>query len=310
MSKRNLALLALTCTAVIWGAAVPIIRLTLQYVPTFTFLFWRFVVASLFILPFFFRNTHNHIVKKEDVSRLILLGLLATIHFTFVFWGFAKTSSLEGALISSISPVFTVIAGVIFLHDKITTLEKIGLAIILFGTTFTFIPSLSNLQQGATNTLIGNLLIISAGLVGTAFVILSKELLDKYNPLTVTAMIMFVCLIIFFPLALWEQSTITTGHQIVNVGLAAPGILFMGLFSSVLAYGLYEYGLKSTEASEASIFSYLSPLFTIPIAFYLLAEIPNRYFILGGLIIALGVLIHNQGSSNQRKTLRHSKILK
>ncbi|MFZ5366259.1 MAG: EamA family transporter, partial [Patescibacteria group bacterium] len=54
MSKKRLtAYLLLTLTAAIWGIAGPVIKNTLQFIPPFTFLFWRFLLASLIFLPFF-----------------------------------------------------------------------------------------------------------------------------------------------------------------------------------------------------------------------------------------------------------------
>lgn len=69
------------------------------------------------------------------------------------------------------------------------------------------------------------------------------------------------------------------------------GILYMSLLSGIAAYILYQYGLKFIEASEASIFYYLQPLVAIPAAVIFLHESLSPLFIVGAVIITIGVYI-------------------
>ncbi len=68
------------------------------------------------------------------------------------------------------------------------------------------------------------------------------------------------------------------------------GILYMSLISGFLAYILYQKGLEKIEASESSLFTYLQPLFGIPIAIILLKETTSIYFLVGAILIAIGVI--------------------
>lgn len=67
------------------------------------------------------------------------------------------------------------------------------------------------------------------------------------------------------------------------------GIIYMSLFSGIIAYLLYQYALRNVDASESAVYTYLQPIFGLPMAYFLLAEVPTPLFILGAIIIAFGI---------------------
>jgi drug/metabolite transporter (DMT)-like permease len=83
--------------------------------------------------------------------------------------------------------------------------------------------------------------------------------------------------------------------NIFNVTTIDPigviGLLYMAVVSSIMAYMLYEYGLEYAKVSDTAIYGYLHPILTLPFAYYLVGELPNIYMIIGGSIIAIGVVI-------------------
>lgn len=65
----------------------------------------------------------------------------------------------------------------------------------------------------------------------------------------------------------------------------------MGLGGSVIGFWAYQEGQKRIEASEAAIFTYLQPVFAIPLAIVWLKEAFSPVAIIATLIIAIGVYI-------------------
>lgn len=72
---------------------------------------------------------------------------------------------------------------------------------------------------------------------------------------------------------------------------AIYGIAYMAILSGIIAYISYQYALQKIEASEASVFYYLQPLFAIPVAVIFLQESLSLVFFVGALIIAAGVYL-------------------
>jgi drug/metabolite transporter (DMT)-like permease len=284
---RILAYTAMLSAVAIWGVAGPVIKATLTDLPPFTFLFYRFLVASFFCLPILAYQWKRREVGTGDFAKLFLLGLMSTtINLSLIFLGFERTTALDGTLISAITPIFIVVGGVVFLKEKITRLEKIGLMVVLLGTITTVVQPLIEGGTFARENLLGNLLILAAGLEWTAYIILAKEDFKRHSPLVITTSGSLVGLATFLPIAFWE-----TGLKFEPTPLAIFGVLYMAILSYVLAYFLYNFAASKIEISEVAIFAYLQPLFAAPLAVFWLGETITPTFLAGALVIAVGVVI-------------------
>lgn len=69
------------------------------------------------------------------------------------------------------------------------------------------------------------------------------------------------------------------------------GVIYMAIFSGTIAYALWIRGQKSIEVSEAGVFAYLIPIFAAPLAVFWLGETITPIFIIGAIIITLGVIL-------------------
>ena len=65
----------------------------------------------------------------------------------------------------------------------------------------------------------------------------------------------------------------------------------MAFLSGIVGYALWIKGQKSIEVSEAGLFAYLTPIFGAPLAVWWLGEKITPIYIIGALIITLGVFI-------------------
>lgn len=69
------------------------------------------------------------------------------------------------------------------------------------------------------------------------------------------------------------------------------GIIYMSIFSGLIAYIFFQKGLKNLKASESAIFYYLQPLFGVPISIVFLHEKPSLIFAIGAITILGGIYI-------------------
>lgn len=292
-SSRIKAYISLLTTAAIWGIAGPVIKHTLHFLPPFTFLFYRFLIVSIFCLPMFFYLWRKSKISFQDLPKLFLLGLMSTtINLSLIFLGFERTTALDGTLLSSVTPIFIVIGGAIFFKDKVTRLEKVGLVTVAIGALITVIQPILEKGFFAQQNLFGNLLILTAGLQWTTFVLLAKDDLRRHSPLTITTSAGIVGILTFFPLAFLEQGgAIFNLEPLTSNPAALFGVCYMAILSYVLAYFLYNLGISKIEVSEAAIFAYLQPVFAAPFAVLWLKEVITLPFLFGASVIALGVFL-------------------
>lgn len=290
MSARTKAYLYILIAIIIWAVAGPVIKYSLGFLDTITFLTIRFGLTSLILVPYWLWNERHkkHLFPPLTTSDWILLvisGLMATtIQLTLLFWGFEKTSAIEGTLISSVAPIFVALAGHHFLNEKITRREQIGMTIALVGTFIVV-----GLPKNITN-LWGNILVLLANAAWVAEAILTKKLLrHNLSPLFLTMFSFFIGFLSITPIYFLTSSyRLTPSSLSIN---SIFGLAYMTLLSGIAAYWLFLKGQKSIETSEANTFIYLQPLFATPLGFLWLHEEININFLLGGLVVAVGVIL-------------------
>jgi len=293
MSRRTFAYLILLVTAAVWGAAGPVIKFTLGGLPPLLFLTYRFALSSLaalVLIPF-------GGLKLPRDRRTVLLALLygfltSTVALGLLFLGLEKTAVLDLTFMALAGPLLVVLAGALFLRERVSVRERIGIGIALAGTALiTLEPIIRN--GGGGGQLGGNLLIVLYLFVNTVSAVLVKELMRKrVSPVSLTNLSFLVGFVTILPL------TFLTGDPAELAGtvrdLALPyhlGVLYMALLSGSLAYMLWARAQRTIEIGEAALFTYLQPLFAAPLAVLWLKEEATPVFVAGALIVAAGVAV-------------------
>ena len=280
---RKLAYAALLTTAVIWGFAPPIIKYTLGFISPTVFLFYRFLMVSFILfVPLLIRLKQIQPTKRK-IIKYLTLGFLGTpLTLYFLFTGMEKTTAIDASVIWIISPILVVLGGACFLKETVTKIEKIGIGLTLLGTIITIIQPLLETGVGFGHHIWGNTLVFLGTCAWASFTLLTKK--EKLDPFVLSASSFFVGAVAMTPFFLASQSAALPPQAIF-------GVLYMTILGSVVAYFTYIYGLSKIEASEATIFTYLQPLFAIPLAAVWLGEKITFPFLVGALLIGLGVFI-------------------
>jgi len=293
--KRLRSYIYLIIVAAIWGAAGPVIKFTLKELPPFTFLTYRFFISSLILVPIMIGLKEKFPKNSKQNLTLLILSLLGTtVNLGLLFVGLKFTTVLDQSFISETGPILTILASSFFLKDKITKSEKIGIVLTFLGTIIIIIQPLIGNGFLAYNNLYGNILILLSNISWVGYVIISKkQIREKVSPLTMTVSNFFVGFITLLPLAVLENhGAINLVSKISNIGLSTQlGVFYMAVISGALAYYLFQLGQKSIESSEAAVFSYLQPLFSTPLAILWLREKVSSSFVLGVIIIIIGIFI-------------------
>jgi drug/metabolite transporter (DMT)-like permease len=289
--NRSKAYALLLINTILWGFSSPIIKYSLNFgISPNQFLLGRYLIASLIFLPlyiFWFRSP-----KTKNVSslKLILLAILGTpLTLLPLYIGLEMTSSIDASILVATGPITTILGGVIFLKEKISHREKIGITICSLGTAIIVLEPLLNGNIQHPGSIFGNCLILLSNLIWTAFLLLDKKY--KAEPSQISLISYLVSIPFFALITLLEP--ISTKNILTNIfaGPVTLGILYMAIFGSIIAFWAYSAGQKAIEASEAAIFTYLQPLFALPLSLFWLKESITLPFTLGCLIATAGVII-------------------
>ena len=290
-SARIKAYFLLLVVAIIWGIASPVIKYTLHGFHADIFLIYRFAISTI-VAIIIFAISGVHLPKDKGTILLILLyGFLnSVVSLGFLFFGMENTTVLEAGLITLASPLLISTAGVYFLHEHITKREKIGMIIAILGTALTIAgPFITNGHSSIKFS--GNLMVLGYVISTLVTTLLVKKLLKKdVSPMILTNfsfIIGFICFVSYVlltnPYTLYAIPYTPISYHL--------GVMYMAIISGNLAFYLSNKAQKSIEIGEQSLFSYLYPIFSLPLAVIWLGEKINSVHILGGIIIIIGVVV-------------------
>lgn len=293
MNKRLTAYLLLFTVAIIWGIALPVIKFTLGGFDPLIFLTYRFAisaaVALFLILTLGLKLPH----KRQIILLTIIYGFLtSTVTLGLLFLGIDKTTAVDTALIAATAPILVTVAGVIFLNERVTRREKLGIAIAFAGVVITLLEPILKNHDGISS-LGGNLLVFSSILAGVASAVMAKVILRKeVSPATAVNISFIIGFLTLLPATLLFYPAQVVMEQIKTVPLPYHlGLWYMAIFSGNIAYFLWHKAQKTIEVGEAGLFTYLHPIFAIPLAVLWLKETISPPFVVGAIAVATGVLI-------------------
>lgn len=277
--------LALLLANIIWGSGPPIFKWAFENVPTFTLAFLRYAIPILIMLIFFRKYLK---IDIKDLPILLLSGFFGiTVNIAFYFVALHYTASINAAIIGSAAPAFLILGSMFFLKEHPTRKMLLGNLIGLTGILLIIVQPLA--QTNSQSSLFGNFLLIISTLGAVINTIMAKEVIKKYHPITLVFWTFLVGTITFYPLFLRD---VALHGFLTNLNFQGIfGILYGSLFASLIAWFLFMWAIEYVTASDTSIFSYVQPLASIVIAVPLVHEYPNIFFIIGTLLVFVGIYI-------------------
>lgn len=297
LSPHLLPFLALLLSGILWGASTPANKLTLEEIPPFTLAFLRFLLATVILTPVFLLNGTHTPIHRRDLGRLIVLGLFGiTLNIGTTFLGLTLTTGLDAVAIFSLVPLLVAVASAVVLGEKLTRTNLFGQFLALAG-----VGAVALSPTGPTvNRLLGDLLLLVSAISVVIYIILSKELFRKYHSATITAFMFLVGVVTFAPLAgleLIQNPDWISGvsHQ----GLL--GLAFIAIFTSVVAYLAFEWGLEHSTASLAGLIEHVQLLVGAVLSALILNEVLSTGFVLGSGLILVGIVFATRPSHHFRK---------
>ena len=96
------AFLALIIANIIWGAAAPIFKLSLENIPPFTLAFLRFFLGAILLIFFLGRKIKPPKFYRHDTTLLLVNAIAGiTLNIALFFIGLTMTLSINAPVIAS-----------------------------------------------------------------------------------------------------------------------------------------------------------------------------------------------------------------
>jgi len=273
----------LAVSLAIWSTGFPAISAAVKVYAPLEMAAFRMVVGGALILLICVITGKRIIPDRRDVLPSALCGLIGLATYNILLgYGQQHITAAEASLLVALTPVFTVLASVAFLGERVGWKTTAGIAVSFSGVA---VMALVVLLAAATQALL---------------TILQKRMLTRYDPLEVTAFCIQFAMIAVLPLG-WQAFPKAIANPFSEATLA---MLYLAVFSLVLGYLGWAYVLQKLSASRTVSFLYVVPVGATIVGYFWLGEIPDRGAFIGGGIALIGV-----GIVNYRR-LRKAKAVK
>jgi len=304
LGRRPILYLMAAGTVLLWGASFPLTRLALMWSGPTSVAFLRWSISALALGTWLTISRHQRQAKGPERSnpdsappdKLLVAGRLLRREARTLLWvslcgitvfyflenlAMRYTSVINAGVLANLTTVFIVLLGTVWLHERLTGLEWLAMAIAFLGAVI--------VSQGSGHLTIsapglrGDLLMVVASFFGAVYSIGGKRLVDTSPPDVVMALVATVGAAFLLPLALLEG---------LNLALppAAWGVLLLlGLGAGALANLWWLSILAQTRASRAGLVPLLVPVTSTTLAVLALGEPLTVTVVLGGTLVVGGV---------------------
>jgi drug/metabolite transporter (DMT)-like permease len=261
--------------------------------------FLRYVVALAFLSCLIPHHGSSCLrISRRDIVLMAILGLFGIVGYHFFFFSsLGQTEVANTAIINALSPVVTGILAAVFIGERLSRTNYLGVVIATAGVIVLVTRgNIDNLTGLSVNT--GDALMFLAVVCWAAYSLIARGLLEKYSGFTVTYYAALSGVTLLFFICLTENPL----DQIRAMSLATIfSILYMGAVASGLGYLLFTLSINhiGPTRTSSSVYSIL-PVIVAILAWLFFDEtitlvmIASMALIIVGLNYVLGAKKHSQ----------------
>lgn len=237
----------------------------LEDIPPFTIAFLRVGIALAVILPIGWKQAFRHReVFRSEWKPLLGLALTGVAFFNaFIYLSLKYTSASNVAILESSIPVVTIAASFFLFRERLKGYQWAGVVLSLGGAFW----------------------VITNG---------SAEVIRNLSFNRGDVIMLAAAALILLPFAAVE--TLLYGLPPIAGYPDIAGIIYLGIFPSVIALLLWNRSIAEIGASQSSVFLNLLPVFTMAGAYIFLGDSITWTQISGAVVVISGVILTTRKS--------------
>jgi drug/metabolite transporter (DMT)-like permease len=267
-------------TAIIWGLAFVFQSTAMDHVGPITFVFGRFIIASLAIIPIWFlmekpsKVLSYHSADKEAFK----LGIIMSMGMLLQQTGLLYTTVGRAGFLTALYIVFVPLLG-LFMGSKTQWPTWVGVALSFTGLYF-----LSNIKNHTF--FVGDGLMLLSAVTWALHVIYTGRVANRISifrlmflQFAVASIISGLTMLVF---EFWDWNAVKA---------ASKSLLFVGIISSCIGFSLQVLGMRTAPASHTALILSFEAFFAALAGWWILDEHLTSTEMLGcGLILLAGLV--------------------
>lgn len=275
--------------ACLWGGMYVVSKASFGAIPPITLGLFRLLIGGIALWAVLQASKHwrpqqAHFTRQEKLF-LPVIGMTITATLITQFVGTELATAHEGALLTTITPVFIVPCAWLFLRERPHWRVVAGMLVALLGVLL--VVGIAE-PHGQAFSLVGDALLIISGLCWALFTVLGAPLVRTSSALVVSTYGTLWGIVFLLPFVAWELLL----HPLHSLPLSAVGsILYLGIGATALAWFLWYKGVERLPTGVAAIFFFAQPLVGGLLSAVFLHEELGLSFWLGGCVLAVGILL-------------------
>ena len=253
----------------------------------------RFIIAYILLLGYSLTKNHRWFSKVwQDEVLMFALGLTGgTLYFLTENTAMNYTTTTNTSLIVSLSPLVAALLISLFYKSlRLNKVQSIGMLMAAMGVVTVVLNGHFVLHLSP----IGDSLAFSAALCWGFYSLLMIPANMRYDTVFVTRKVFFYGLVAMIPYYL-----LTPDEAIIFTPAVARffnfqillNLLFLGCVASMACFLAWNWVLKKLGPVVATNYVYFNPVTTILFAWVVLSEQITIYFILGTILILVGMYL-------------------
>lgn len=228
-------------------------------------------------------------VDRKDLPKIFVASMLGffTCQVTFLA-GIPHITPMDCSIMSSLSPIYTMIVAAIVIKEPITFQKAGGVALSLVGVIYLIISKTGDTGGPAETTLFGIFMLILNSLSFSMYLGIFKPLIGKYSVVTFMKWIFLAAFAVSFPFA---------GKEIVTLDWSAipkiqiAELAYLIVCATFITYFLIPIGQKRIRPTLVSMYSYVQPIIAIVISICLGMDTLTWQKVLAAVMVFGGVVI-------------------
>ena len=282
-------------TIVVWGSTFVFTKMLLQAGLSAAQIFTlRFLIAYVLLISSQLltrRISRSSLFCKDWRDELLMVALGVTggsLYFLTENEALNYTTATNTSLIVCSCPlVASVLIGLFYRSERMSRLQTFGALMAVAGVATVVLNGHFVLHLSP----IGDSLAFGANFCWAFYSLLMIPVGRRYDSVFITRKVFFYGLLTIIPYYLWrpeeaDPSIIQSFDSSVILNL-----LFLGCIASLACFLAWTWVIKKLGAMVATNYVYLNPIATIVFAWWLLSEQITAYFLVGTVLILVGMYL-------------------
>ncbi|MGH9600033.1 MAG: DMT family transporter [Terracidiphilus sp.] len=275
----------------LWGTGFYFGRLALNEMSVGHMVLYRFLFASLGMLP---AALHNRVRLTWPETRTLLLAAAfgIPIQFLLQFHGLVRTTVSHASLMVGSMPVLLAVAAALFAGEHLDWFGWTALCGSTVGVALVVLGGKQGVGSYEHPTLTGDLMVLASLVIALAWILLSKKLMETHSPVVVTAYtilsgtgMLAVWVLVPWVLSPWTHQQVQPMPFLHVSATAWTALAISGLACTATTTFLWNWGIHHVPASRAGVFLNIEPALGSVLGVELLGEHLGHYAWLGGALI-------------------------